>query len=199
MGIQVDTFYGRYSRVIKGIKAGGRMFYPESAIDAELARRAVGGPGMRRSTTSKEIGAVRVTEILPDSKTYSGETSAAAFELFMVGKTLCNVVVELKLTIEVAEHLWDKYQKHARAFLVDTKSTIRLRAILEDWREETPTGVGLVDAIVRLQQKMVREIQAATAPGDQLSEEEAARIEREAAQADPDEVPPAKSEGAKAA
>jgi hypothetical protein len=118
----------------------------------------------------------------------------------MTGKPFCNVVVELKLTIEVAEHLWDKYQKHARAFLVDTKSAARLRAVLEDWREEIPTGAGLVDAITRLQQKMVREIQAATAPGEQLTEEEAARIEREAAQDDPEpEKPQAKSEGAKAA
>jgi hypothetical protein len=176
LGITVESFRSRFgARSLPGtVRRGNRILIAESAIETELTRRAVGGQGMKKPSAFKQATSGKTGQV----PVYDGATTSRAVALFMTGKPICDVIVELKITFEVAEHLWKKYSEVSRAFIIDSKSSARLHAILDDWTEET--GPRLVEAVVRFQRRMVREMEIALSPSEQVSPEEFARIQREA-------------------
>ena len=188
LGIKLNTFRTDYFRKFNGIRSGSRIFYAEVDIDDEVERRKANSktghptrfarPKSLSVQPSLPSNTKNITDVVPDTMVYTGKTNAAAFALFMAGKPICDVIVELKLTNEIAEYVWEKYRQFAKCFLVDSKSAEIIRSMLDDWKEEPPTGAGLAKAMMYFQRRVMKEAEMAAAPGEQLTEEEADRLRK---------------------
>lgn len=81
-----------------------------------------------------------------------GELCGKAVELFITGATQLDVIRELKVGFDVAEHFWNAYMRAQPGWFLPSKDFIRLRGIL-DWKEDRPTVEGFNRALNRFMHK----------------------------------------------
>lgn len=156
-------------------KVGRRTFYHPREVEnlRELvhATRIVTKPSFKGATTAtvpekKTVQAPLVSQTHrphPSTINYDGETAAAATEQFDEGASIRDVVRSLKISYELAEHLYEHWKAAGPELHLSAKQ-VALLANRFDWHDSPPTVEGLLRAINRfLEGEVTRAVKEALA------------------------------------
>jgi hypothetical protein len=120
------------------------------------------GPGRpRKYPISESPPRVKKDPTPTKNESYTGEQAAQAVSLFLAGKSQLEVIMEMKITFELAEHFWDAYLRAQPCWVLTPKVFAQLRTTYDDWDEDQPTPEGLADALRKFVSREVeRELKA---------------------------------------
>jgi hypothetical protein len=131
------------------------------------------GPKPKSLSTADRKNSTTTSEIA----IYTGEQAADSALLFRAGKTQLDVVIEMKVSYELAEHFWNRYQQAQPSWLIPSKTLTHFR-MLYDWDEEPPSPEGFQKAVrAYIERETSREAarnRKSEPEGNALSEEEKA-------------------------
>jgi len=146
LGVTYETYSAKYTKRFPSVSVGNKKYVHTNAVDAEIMRRASNPRGgNRRSNPKKEE---KVASSIRGIPKYDGKIAASCVLLFREGKDICDVVVALNITFEVAKHLWKEYDSARREeaatkheVILDERSVVatkqRIAALEADLREAT--------------------------------------------------------------
>jgi hypothetical protein len=152
------------------VKINGALVFNPDEIEEEQIKFALSTrtgrpkkpPSFSPSTsaTSSEMPSeVRVTrptvpEIVADDPV--GRLASDATKMFNDGKSVRDVVIELRVSYEIAEHIYESYKRCGPELHVSPQGITALRQRL-NWLENPPTVEGLINAIGEWEKYLLRE------------------------------------------
>jgi hypothetical protein len=160
--------------VLHPVKQGHRVYYHPHEIqnlrDTMIAKREV--RGLSQAKVPRTAVPVRTAPLLPPQPpsktsaatiTYQGEVAAKATKLFNADKGVREVVAELEITYELAEHLYDRWKQAGPELHLSPKQ-VALLANRFNWHDSPPSVEGLLRAINRfLESEVTRAVKEALA------------------------------------
>jgi predicted DNA-binding transcriptional regulator AlpA len=159
LGCAKPTVYDRISSgILKPIRQGRRIYFNPAEVDQvseklkeqRLYKLPPGfpkTPKLPEATKKSDPQIVKKRTSVYDYTGYKseviGQLSATATQLYDQGKSIRSVVVELKISYEMATHLYEQWKSSGTEWHISARQLSFLRNRFS-WNEESPTQEGFM-------------------------------------------------------